>query len=83
MMTAMGPSPNDSPARGSVRHTWQIVPQSLSLAWRFLRQVSGDDAYERYVEHMKHEHPDEPVMDRAQHFRFRQDEKWSRVTRCC
>jgi uncharacterized short protein YbdD (DUF466 family) len=51
--------------------------------WRFLRQASGDDAYERYLEHMAGAHPGAAAMSRSQYFRFRQDEKWNRITRCC
>jgi uncharacterized short protein YbdD (DUF466 family) len=55
----------------------------LGLAWRFLRQVSGDDAYERYLRHMAERHPGETPMSRAEHFRFCQEQKWSRISRCC
>jgi uncharacterized short protein YbdD (DUF466 family) len=52
-------------------------------AWSFLRQASGDDAYERYLEHMALEHPGTSPLSPAQYFRFRQDQKWNRITRCC
>lgn len=55
----------------------------LSAVWRFLRQASGDDAYERYLEHMAFEHPEAAPMNRAQYFQFRQEQKWNRITRCC
>ena len=48
-----------------------------------LRQVSGDDAYERYLAHHGQAHPGEPPMTQEQYFRKRQDEKWSKVSRCC
>jgi uncharacterized short protein YbdD (DUF466 family) len=57
--------------------------RELRRAWRFLRQVSGDDAYERYLEHAARFHPGEEPMSRAEHFRIRQEQKWSRVSRCC
>lgn len=57
--------------------------RELRRAWRFLRQVSGDDAYERYLEHVVRFHPGEQPMSRAEHFRIRQEQKWSRVSRCC
>ena len=59
------------------------VSRGLWTAWRFLRQASGDDAYERYLEHMVVEHPGTPPLSPAQYFRFRQDQKWNRITRCC
>jgi len=51
--------------------------------WRFVREVSGDDAYERYLAHLASAHADAAPMNRAEYFRMRQDEKWNRITRCC
>lgn len=55
----------------------------LRKIWQYLRQVSGDDAYERYLAHHRQTHPGEPPMTQEQFFRKRQDEKWSKVSRCC
>ena len=55
----------------------------LRKIWQYLRQVSGDDAYERYLAHHRQAHAGEPPMTQEQHFRKRQDEKWSKVSRCC
>jgi len=52
-------------------------------AWTFLRQASGDDAYERYREHMLQAHPGSAVMSRSAYYRFRMQQKWNRLTRCC
>lgn len=60
----------------------QIVNE-IRRAWRYLRQVTGDDAYERYVAHQEERHPGTAPLTREQHFRQRQDEKWSKVSRCC
>jgi len=51
--------------------------------WQYLRQVTGDDAYERYIAHQLLAHPGRPALTRAQFFKKRQDEKWSKVSRCC
>jgi uncharacterized short protein YbdD (DUF466 family) len=52
-------------------------------AWQFIRRLSGDDAYERYlVEHSLH-HPDETPLSRADFFKQWQDGKWKGVKRCC
>jgi uncharacterized short protein YbdD (DUF466 family) len=53
------------------------------VAWNFLRQASGDDAYERYLAHMVRAHPGQPVMNHSGYYRFRTEQKWSRITRCC
>ena len=59
------------------------LSQYLMRLWRYLRQVTGDDAYERYVAHRKLEHSGELTLTRRQFFKKRQDEKWSKVSRCC
>jgi uncharacterized short protein YbdD (DUF466 family) len=65
--------------RESCNRAWR----SLWIAWRFLRQASGDDAYERYLQHMALEHPDRQTMSRSQYFRSCQDRKWNKISRCC
>jgi uncharacterized short protein YbdD (DUF466 family) len=76
---APGPREAETPARAA----FGAVRRVLRYAWAFLRQVSGDDAYERYLDHMARCHAEEPVMTRAQYFAFRLDEKWQRISRCC
>ena len=50
----------------------------------YLREVSGESAYDRYVEHMRHDHPDQPVMSRRDFERRRQDAREARPqARCC
>jgi uncharacterized short protein YbdD (DUF466 family) len=52
-------------------------------AW-YLREVSGETAYERYVEHCRRDHPDQPVMSRRDFERWRQDDRNSNPrARCC
>jgi uncharacterized short protein YbdD (DUF466 family) len=60
-----------------------VIWRLLWRAWRFTRELSGDDAYERYLEHMARAHPGQAPMSRAQHYALRQDEKWNRLSRCC
>ena len=60
-----------------------MISAELKQIWRYLRQVSGDDAYERYLVHHRQAHPGEAPMTQEQYFRKRQDEKWSKVSRCC
>jgi len=50
----------------------------------YLREVSGESAYDRYIEHMRHEHPDQPVMARRDFERRRQDAREENPrARCC
>ncbi len=55
----------------------------LQDIWRWLRAATGDDAYERYVEHRSDKHPGEPLMSRAVFYEDSQRRKWSGVSRCC
>ncbi len=56
---------------------------SLREVWQWVRTATGDNAYERYVEHRARRHPGEPVLSRAAYFEERQRRKWSGVSRCC
>lgn len=54
-------------------------------SWQFIRRVSGDDAYEQYLQHYAEHHADtehEP-LSRADFFKQWQDKKWKGVKRCC
>jgi uncharacterized short protein YbdD (DUF466 family) len=57
----------------------------LSALWRGLRQLSGDDAYERYLQHYQAHHAQdaEPPLSREEFFKQWQDKKWHGVKRCC
>jgi len=57
--------------------------QILKAMWAWLRRWTGDDAYERYVAHVRAAHPDRTPPDRGEFFRERESEKWSGVKRCC
>ena len=55
----------------------------IAAVWRYLRAVSGDDAYERYLVHHAAHHAAEPVVTRKDFFNDRQRQKWMGVSRCC
>jgi uncharacterized short protein YbdD (DUF466 family) len=55
----------------------------LAAGWSYLRAVSGDDAYERYLAHHTAAHPGQTPMSRKDYFIQRQQQKWTGVTRCC
>jgi uncharacterized short protein YbdD (DUF466 family) len=59
------------------------LKQTCSTAWSVLRELSGDDAYERYLQHHAATHPDEQPRDRAAFFKAEQARKWDGVRRCC
>ena len=50
----------------------------------YLREASGETAYDRYVEHRRREHPDDPVMSRRDFERWRMDQRDANPSaRCC
>lgn len=56
--------------------------------WRgarwYLREVTGESAYDKHVEHARRVHPDAPVVSRRDFERARQDERAARPqSRCC
>jgi uncharacterized short protein YbdD (DUF466 family) len=55
----------------------------LRRLWRYLRRLSGDDAYEQYLAHMRSAHPERTPLTRAAFFREREQGKWSGINRCC
>ncbi|MCI0668659.1 MAG: YbdD/YjiX family protein [Methylococcaceae bacterium] len=65
------------------------MPGRLNFLWQWLRRVSGDDAYERYIEYHARCHtndaslPDCSPLSKAEFFKQRQEEKWNGVKRCC
>jgi uncharacterized short protein YbdD (DUF466 family) len=59
------------------------MKSTLQAVWAYLRRVTGDDAYECYLEHQRARHPDARPLTRREYFKRRQDEKWSKVSRCC
>jgi uncharacterized short protein YbdD (DUF466 family) len=53
------------------------------IRW-YLREAAGETAYERYVEHVRSEHPDAGVMSRRDFERWRQDDRNDNPrARCC
>jgi uncharacterized short protein YbdD (DUF466 family) len=62
------------------------VTSWIKRCWAALREVSGDDAYERYVAHWRAHHATAAgaaPLDRAAFFREEQRRKWEGVKRCC
>jgi uncharacterized short protein YbdD (DUF466 family) len=60
------------------------VGGALKTVWWYLREVSGETAYDRYVAHARDEHPGEPVMSRRDFERRRQDARETQTqARCC
>ena len=46
-------------------------------AWEYLKEISGENAYDRYLEVHAATHPGKPAMSRGEFYRWRQDEKYA------
>jgi len=68
----------------AVVHAAGCKPQSFWLrAWSIIRELSGDDAYERYLAHHSACHPGSMPLARKDFFRNQQQKKWGGIQRCC
>lgn len=65
------------------RHIIETVASAPRQVWRWLRAVSGDDEYDRYLDHWRREHHDGTPLSRREFFRLRQSERWKDIRRCC
>jgi uncharacterized short protein YbdD (DUF466 family) len=61
------------------------VTSWVKRCWATLRELSGDDAYERYVAHWRAQHAASAgaPLDRGEFFKEEQRRKWEGVKRCC
>jgi uncharacterized short protein YbdD (DUF466 family) len=60
------------------------VIEVLRNAWAAIRELTGDDAYERYLAHWHAHHaPGSTPLDRTAFCREEQRRKWEGVRRCC
>ena len=58
--------------------------QAARGLYAYLREVSGETAYERYVAHRRRLHPDDPVMSKRDFERWRMDQRDENPSaRCC
>jgi uncharacterized short protein YbdD (DUF466 family) len=68
-----------SPAAAAGR----IGDLARTIRW-YLREAAGETAYERYVEHVRRDHPGAGVMSRRDFERWRQDDRNDNPrARCC
>ena len=66
--------------RDKLKIVWSNIRQNV-------RQLSGDDAYERYLAHYSEFHSLQdnanPPLSREAFFKQWQDSKWKGIKRCC
>lgn len=49
----------------------------LRAVWEYLKEISGENAYDKYLAVHDATHPDRPAMARGEFYRARQDEKYN------
>ena len=49
----------------------------LRYAWEYLKEISGENAYDHYLALHTATHPDKPPMSRGEFYHHRQDEKYN------
>jgi uncharacterized short protein YbdD (DUF466 family) len=52
-------------------------------AWIVLQALSGEDAYDRYLDHQRRRHPAAAPLGRVEFQVSELDRRWSQVNRCC
>ncbi len=57
--------------------------ERLRRLWQMIRELSGDDAYERYLTHLSICHADAEPLSRKEFFQREQHQKWNGIRRCC
>ena len=60
----------------------RAIGGAMAAALRWLRALSGDDAYERYLAHHACAHEGAPLSRRA-FYAQREAAKWGGISRCC
>jgi uncharacterized short protein YbdD (DUF466 family) len=72
--------------------------EKLKAFWRYVRRLTGDDAYEQYLRHFAENHSEHRAdpsdsaasaedahmpLSREAFFKEWQDKKWKGIKRCC
>jgi uncharacterized short protein YbdD (DUF466 family) len=55
----------------------------LKRAWSWLRQVTGDAAYDNYLRHAVGKTEGKPSLTRAEFYRESLRRRYSTISRCC
>jgi len=53
--------------------------------WQIMRNLSGENAYERYLAHWHDHHSigESAPLDRKAFYKQQQERKWNGINRCC
>src|SRR5690606_6975071 len=61
---------------GGCRAAWRFARRHARAGWNFLRALTGEDAYERYLAHWQACHSGEAPLDRGTFFRRELQRRW-------
>ena len=61
----------------------RTLQAGMRKLWSALRTLTGDDAYDRYLSHVRACHPEVPPLDRGAFYSAELDRRWEQVNRCC
>ena len=53
------------------------LARPFRYAWEYLKEISGENAYDRYLAVHSATHPNKPAMSRGEFYRWRQDDKYN------
>ena len=53
------------------------MKEHLRAIWEYLKEISGENAYDRYLAVYTATHPGKTPMTRGEFYRWRQDEKYN------
>ena len=59
------------------------LPNIYRSFWHSIRELSGDDGYERYLAHHAATHHDILPLSRSAWFASQLQQKWTGIKRCC
>jgi len=59
------------------------VMNKIRQGWRSLRTLTGDDAYDRYLEHHCCTRSPLAPLSRKEYFSRAQQGHWEKINRCC
>lgn len=60
------------------------LKQKILNGWKRLREMTGDDAYDRYLQHWQSHHDaGEQPLDRETFYRQQTEHRWNGIKRCC
>ena len=57
--------------------------KKLIKLWQGIRTLTGDDAYERYLQHQTVAHPTDSPLSRKDFFHQELQRRWNKMQRCC